>query len=168
MGDGDEERYTSGGDPNGAVLNAAMDDMRPDFVKHGSDDGDSSSDESRDALRNSEESASRSTGGASGDSQDDMNQAESNVESDYANNVGKDGGKGEEKPSMGDMAKKIMTRGKGGKKAGPLASLLISLVMGGCGFAGVQGVLPYSLMNIFKSNFGSIDVANHVRGDVLM
>ena len=167
MGDGDEERYTSAGDPNSAALNAAMDDMRPDFVKHDSSD-DSGNDESRDALRSSEESASKSTGGASGDSQDDMNQAESNVQSDYANNVGKDGGKGEEKPSMGDMAKKLITRGKGGKKAGPLASLLISLVMGGCGFAGVQGVLPYSLMNIFKSNFGSIDVANNVRGDILM
>ena len=53
MGDGDEERYTSGGDPNGAVLNAAMDDMRPDFAKHDSNDN-SDSDDSRDALRNSE------------------------------------------------------------------------------------------------------------------
>ena len=91
MGDGDEERYTSGGDPNSAVLNAARDDMRPDFVKHGSggeDEGSSESDESRNALRDGEESASRSGGGASGDSQEDMNNAESNVESDYANNTG--------------------------------------------------------------------------------
>ena len=162
MGDGDEERYTSGGDPNGAVLNAAMDDMRPDFAKHDSNDN-SDSDDSRDALRNSEESASRATGGASGDSQDDMNQAESNIESDYANNVS-----GEQEQSAGDKVKSAISQGKKAKRAAPLIGLLTSLLGGGMGFAGVQHILPYSLVNIFKANFSEIDTINNIRGDSSM
>ena len=162
MGDGDEERYTSGGDPNGAVLNAAMDDMRPDFAKHDSNDN-SDSDDSRDALRSSEESASRATGGASGDSQDDMNQAESNIESDYANNVS-----GEQEQSAGDKVKSAISQGKKAKRAAPLIGLLTSLLGGGMGFAGVQHILPYSLVNIFKANFSEIDTINNIRGDSSM
>ena len=166
MGDGDEERYTSGGDPNGAVLNAAMDDMRPDFVKHGSNDdsdsGDSGNSESRNALRSSEEGASKSTGGASGDSQDDMNQAESNIESDYANNVSG------EQQSTGDKVKGAISQGKKAKRAAPLIGLLTSLLGGGMGFAGVQHILPYSIVNIFKSNFSEIDTINNIRGDSSM
>ena len=165
MGDGDEERYTSGGDPNSAVLNAARDDMRPDFVKHGSGgegEGSSESDESRNALRDGEESASRSNGGASGDSQEDMNNAESNVESDYANNTG---GKSQ---GVGDKAKRAIQQGKRAKRATPLIGLLTSLLGGGAGLVGVQSVLPQSLANIFKNNFSMLDTINNIRGDSML
>ena len=163
--------YTSEGDPNSAVLNAAHNDMRPDFLSNSSNDGDSSSsksdndggNDSANMLRDGERSASGDSQGSKADgSQEGQNKAESNVKSDFSNNVS---GKGE---GAADKAKNAMSQGKKAKRVGPLISLLTSLLGGGVGFAGVQGVLPYSIVNLFTNNYDSLGVVNNIRGDSLM